>query len=201
MQKWGETPYARLKIEWKDRIEDGQWFTKAIVRSVDEMGLTHETAEGTEYKVKNKIEDVKASINKIVKEEDCKPDFLGRADKDTQDRWASNAALGLKALDKMDSFGSESIDYNDKGMQDWFLYEDQTIGMSTVASMINRGVPVEDVKKVIKDVENSDLTYGYGDERDPNPVIDHFAFDVREGNYKNALIEFAEACDDVKRNK
>lgn len=92
----------------------------------------------------------------------------------------------------------DNADTNDKSMQEWFLWEDQTIGLPVIASMIDRGVPKDDVKQLIKNVNSSGLYYN--DDSDSEKVRD-FIFAVIEAGDARNLNQFIDKCHDIKNNQ
>ena len=60
------------------------------------------------------------------------------------------AIIGLKALNKV---GRDGYDENvgiTKGDKDWFIWEDQTIGLATIADLANQGKTSSEIKAIVK---------------------------------------------------
>lgn len=115
-----------------------------------------------------------------------------------ENKRANDAAdLGLRALQKMDGPNTD-IDNNDwQGWREWFLWEDQTIGLPMVADLVNKGYTANQVKKLVDELEkNSDYDIAYSEK--PSSLSTAM-FDVIEGNWSNRLKGFADACESVKK--
>jgi hypothetical protein len=124
------------------------------------------TAAGKERALKNEkkkltAEDYEkmsdAEYNKAAKEFQDENDFLTTSGgenymygRKNHDRASNAASLGLSALNKL----GEGVSNDSEGMSDWFLYEDQTIGYTSVADLVNRGKSKEDIKGLIEQGEN-----------------------------------------------
>lgn len=119
-----------------------------------------------------------------------------------------SADLGLNALDRM---GDYNIGYEDhyrneadhyrQGIRDWFVFEDQTIGMFTIANMVRKGATKQQINKLIDTAEEAngfkfnDETGHYErkhgeEEYEYMPGI----FQLSEGNWNDRLRSFADAC-------
>lgn len=147
---------------------------------------------------KANIAEVKEKIGKVVNDDDYIDGQYSRYLKDEafRNKWLNDAELGLKALSR--SIYTDIDDPTDKNEKEWFLFEDQTLGMPEVASLINRGVSIDNVKSLITDAD-SIKDYSYDD--DSGSAADRFIFGVQEGNYKGRLEQFADDCYYVKSNK
>ena len=128
-----------------------------------------------------------------------------RNDKAYRDRMNSTADLGIKALPKLNKYWTkEEFGYDDwhkehgytkeqvqQGWREWFLWEDQTIGMPIVAELINKGASAKEVKSMINDAKESyDVDYGTNASK--------FIWEVQNGD-PDLLEEFADACYEAKR--
>lgn len=117
-----------------------------------------------------------------------------------ENKRANDAAdLGLRALQQMDK-GHTDIDDNDwQGWREWFLWEDQTIGLPMVADLVNNGYTANQVKKLVDELDkNSDYDIAYSEK--PSSLSSAM-FDVIEGNWSNRLKGFAEACESIKKDE
>lgn len=117
-----------------------------------------------------------------------------------ENKRANDAAdLGLRALQQMDK-GHTDIDDNDwQGWREWFLWEDQTIGLPMVADLVNKGYTANQVKKLVDELDkNSDYDIAYSEK--PSSLSSAM-FDVIEGNWSNRLKGFAEACESIKKDE
>ena len=70
-----------------------------------------------------------------------------------KERGDKAADLGLKALQKLgrlsENPGDDELRPGDKVSRDWFVYEDQTIGLATIADMVNRGKTKDQILKAL----------------------------------------------------
>lgn len=140
---------------------------------------------------------------KTTEEEKPTGDLKTRIDRDyyspDTDAWSDPpreeidraADLGLKAL--VERGEAEASDVGDPGKREWFLYEDQTIGMPTVAHLIDKGHPAKDVKEFIRKVNDK---YDNSDDDDEADSIYDKYFDLLWGD---DLEGFADDCEKVKR--
>lgn len=106
--------------------------------------------------------------------------------------------LGLKALKKLDGAHPENDEFyepND-GNLEWFHFEDQTIGMPTVAKMVIKGKSAKEIKELIN---NADYMVGtYGDE---NKNLDKFVFEMVNGNHDSILEKYADICEEIYKKQ
>lgn len=97
------------------------------------------------------------------------------------------ADLGLKALNKMDNLGFYTQDefkslFNNTKKEElnnarqWFLYEDQTIGLPQIADLVNRGKTKDEIKAIIDDSEKVVSSY--------SKIIEK-AYEKEKGNKKD----------------
>lgn len=104
------------------------------------------------------------------------------------------ATFGLKALNYSERdlrLTEPSFNPNDKSTKDWYLYEDQTIGYSTIADMVMRGYTKEKIQDTIK--KSKDLYFNEPDYNYPG-----VCFDLAEGFN---LEKYADACIEYKNKK
>lgn len=92
----------------------------------------------------------------------------------------------LKALEKTGRDAADDINNITDFDREWFMFEDQTLGLFTVADMVNRGKSKDQVKKAM-DAAYS-ITYDYYD--DPR---------LAKGHHNDAIFELQEAYDAVNR--
>ena len=128
-----------------------------------------------------------------------------RNDKAYRDRMNSTADLGIKALPKLNKYWSkDQFEYDDwykeqgytkeqvqQSNREWFLWEDQTIGMPIVAELINKGTPAKEVKNMINEAKKC-----YQVDYDTN--ASKFIWEVQNGD-PDLLEEFADACYEIKK--
>lgn len=112
-----------------------------------------------------------------------------------KERTNAAANLGLKALAEQGRVNwkedGEPFDAYDR---EWFIIEDQTIGLGTVADLINQGYSAKDVKTFIKDINNG---FRNIDDEEYEKYYDKY-FDILEGY---GLEDFADVCERVKNKK
>lgn len=111
-----------------------------------------------------------------------KVDMIGNGkslDKDPV-RSKNAAIVGLKALDGPNA-------ELDKGNIDWFLWEDQTTGMATVADLANQGYNKKQITDLIEAAYHMDYDELYG--KDPKPGL----WDLNEG-YWHLTDKFIDNC-------
>ena len=106
------------------------------------------------------------------------------------------ADLGLKALNKIGRQGydeKQGITNDDRA---WFVYEDQTIGLATIADLVNRGKTKSEIKSLMRDadlMDESDDTHKHYE----NGV---FQLSWENGGY-DRLEPFIDACIEVKKDE
>ena len=97
------------------------------------------------------------------------------------------ATLGLKALKKM-GFDEGDIDDNNR---EWFLYEDQTIGLGTVADLVSQGKSKSQIKALAKEASEAPSDKYY----DPG------YFELADLSGTSTLDKFIDACQEVVKDK
>lgn len=101
--------------------------------------------------------------------------------------------LGLKAVENLRGPGYVDLDNADQtSNREWFLFEDQTIGMPTVADLISQGYTSKEVKKLIDEL---DTNYDHDLVKDEESTLSITMFQVRNGDDLKA---FADECEKVK---
>lgn len=70
------------------------------------------------------------------------------------------AVLGLKTIIRLDGKNTDIDSPNDKGWKEWFLFEDQTIGMPTIADLVNQGYSKEKILKTMSTIDDILLRTG-----------------------------------------
>lgn len=127
------------------------------------------------------------------------------------DRLNEAATLGIKAMQEL---GDRDVQLDDN-WKDWFVYEDQTIGLATVADLINQGKTKKQIKDLIDYADNLDYDRAYDGpvfelteaKRHYYPKIDSFidaCLKVKESEKnqnKNISPEISKSVDDQKINK
>lgn len=105
------------------------------------------------------------------------------------------AKLGLKALAKQAGPHSE-LDPNDKGFRDWFIWEDQTIGLATIADLVNQGKSSSEIKAIVK-AANSITD-------DETASSQSGVWQLANSGYSwkpEAIDDFVDACIEVKKEE
>lgn len=197
LNKKGKLSYNSKEYDELERLRGKEYYSK----HPDEYARDVES-----------IENFKSDID-IIKDDGYKfdgpydPDYGRKRITDEQyERMKSSTSLAYKADKRLSSNmdSNESFDNLDDDRQRsemfWFAYEDQTIGMWRVADMINSGVPVNKVVRLIED-SNSFRSKGRLDIDILGTEGDRIRFDMLEGNYNDSLVNFAKECAKVKENK
>ena len=136
----------------------------------------------------------------------------------TKERLSKAADLGLRALQVVDNSKMDdkefiktaandsfekvvipSMGYSDGGnMQDkiksaknWFNYEDQTIGYTTVADLVNQGLPKEKVKDITKAIPATEDWADMIDEKSGRIAFEMSMYNDHPWNYAD---KFLDAC-------
>ena len=105
------------------------------------------------------------------------------------------ADLGMDALIKMERWGMDDLnDKNRDSFRDWFIYEDQTMGLPSIADLVIQGKSKSEIEDIINEAEKIYLSDEY-DYTDPKyaPV-----FYLAECYNPSALID---ACLEVKEDQ
>lgn len=100
---------------------------------------------------------------------------------------------GIDALDRIRGVGGYDDDgVIDDNLRSWFVFEDQTIGLTTISDMVNQGYSKKEIVNTIN--EASELPYEY--------AYDDKIFQLREngpdrlGKYYNE--DFIDACIEIR---
>ena len=216
-QKWGVRNYQNLDGSLTPLGREHYGYGKARGKGSSESDTSRTRKMTTAQKALEKgpdgFKDTKAYLEAITK--DCFSMSDGRVDyanyRSEQkngifsgiNKRANDAAdLGLealKAIDRKHGYTSDiDTDNERQGWREWFLWEDQTIGLPMVADLINKGYTAKQVNKLIDELEDN-----YDDrfvDTDKATSLSTAMFDVIEGNWGNSLKIFAEACDEVKNS-
>ena len=187
--KWGirrfQNKDGTLTDAGKERYQEGSNDLKAI----DAIRKPYYVGDRTEY------------IKSIVA--DCMPADTGEmynkfshGKSEEKKRLRDAADLGLAALKRQGvDVGDEPQTDREKDWQrEWFLFEDQTIGMGMIADLINRGYSASDCRKLIYSVHDQYET-GELDESRLSVRESGAIFDITEGDWNGSLSSFADACE------
>lgn len=99
------------------------------------------------------------------------------------------ATLGIKAMQEL---GDRDVQL-DNDWKKWFVYEDQTIGLATVADLINQGKTKEQIKDLIEYADNLDYSRAYD-----GPVFE--LTEAKRHSFPD-IDSFIDACLKVKDNE
>lgn len=115
-------------------------------------------------------------------------------------RFRDAADLGLEALEKMGRDIGEDVgdDIDLESRREWFLFEDQTIGMGTIADYINQGHTAKEAKELIDKIDNMSFDEVHALEKTISEREQGALFDIRNGY---GLKDFADECEKVKASK
>lgn len=116
--------------------------------------------------------------------------LLGSSD---GERSRDAATLGLKALKKMGRDPGEIDDDN----REWFLYEDQTVGLPMVADLVSQGKSKQTIKNLVEYVDKAT-------DKDSSKIYDHGYFELSDLVYANKtgdLDKYIDACQEVVKDK
>lgn len=174
-----------------------------------EVGLAAKQAErngegvDTDEVFKKEIAEYKDLVNKKLIETEHDVGWRDKMSKDHRD----SVDLGMNALERMGryDFGFEEhyrdeTEDNKQFLRDWFVFEDQTIGMFTIANMVRKGATKQQINRIIDTAEEAyDSKFNeetghyeskHGEEYEYLPGI----FQLAEGNWDDRLRSFANAC-------
>lgn len=188
-QKWGVRRFqdkdGRLTSEGKERYNSSKSSALEAINSKTYVGTA------TEH------------VKKMVS--DCVPtgtrDAMSKFDHGTKEEKKSlrdAADLGLAALKKEGrDVGSDPTNERELDWQrEWFLFEDQTIGLGMIAGLINNGYTSKDCEKLINQV-NDFVSRRVIDVDKLGSKEQGAIFELSEGY---SLISFAKDCEEIKRD-
>ena len=127
-------------------------------------------------------------------------DKFDHGTKEEKKRFRDAADLGLEALENMGRDVGEDVgdDADLESRREWFLFEDQTIGMGTIADYINQGHTAKEAKELIDKIDNMSFDEVHALEKRISKREQGALFDIRNGY---GLKDFAEECEKVKASK
>ncbi|MBO4703969.1 MAG: hypothetical protein J5617_04000 [Bacilli bacterium] len=112
---------------------------------------------------------------------------------------ADNAAkLGIKALIKEGRDYGGDLDPNDKYHREWFIEEDQTIGLGTIADMVNQGKSKAYIIKTLENIDKADYSVDE-DTQDGIAALSWCGYDSSKKN--NDIEKFIDACIEIKKDE
>lgn len=133
------------------------------------------------------------------------------------------ADLGIKAINKMNNRDpiddeneydvnywmksgytrEQAIEKNRESNRDWFLFEDQTIGLPMIADLVNQGYSAKQVSKMIDIVDEADTEGQASLEKNAKRLSRRAQianFNIEYNKYKDIGKNFAKACEEVKKD-
>ena len=115
-------------------------------------------------------------------------------------RFREAADLGLAAMENMGAdTGDEPEDEEEQDwVREWFLFEDQTIGMGMIADYINQGHSAEEASKVIDKVNDLSYSDHHMIRNSLTELENGVIFDIQAGDWNGSLKRFAEECEFTK---
>jgi len=187
--------YANKKIKDIDFNETYKDFIKNMIRNT-----VYEDIE-REERQKKELADLPNKINRLKKEDllseerywDIRLKNRSLSDDEifSKDiRLKQAADTGIKALEK-----TRGMDYDEpsKGIQNsdrwWFICEDQTIGLATVADLANKGKTKDQIKKVIDDCRSVYRNIDYEDQDKTGLKFNKGIFQLAEGHPSDDYID------------
>ena len=196
----------------KKGIRNFQSYKTAPTRSGmvgEERGLAAKQAErlgeevDTDEVFKKEISEYKDLVNKKIIQTEHDVGYRDNMSKEHR----KAVDLGMNALDRMGEYDigyekhyRDETEDNKKFLRDWFVFEDQTIGMFTIANMIQKGATKQQVNRIIDTAEEAyDSKFNeetghyeskHGEEYEMIPGV----FQLAEGNWDDRLRSFARAC-------
>lgn len=176
------------------------WETQqALIKVLEEYGAKNAqsfvltaTNKDIRDKAQKIYDDVVGDRQMKAREEIAKEDLFDEHVKDPK-RADKAATLGLKALAKMEGVRTD-IDPNDNGWKDWFVWEDQTIGLATIADLVNQGKSASEIKNIINLAEEAEHTYDWLD----NSNVPYGVWQLAN-SYKP--YDFIDACLEIKKQE
>ena len=106
------------------------------------------------------------------------------------------AKLGIKALIKNKEDYGGDLDPEDKDTREWFIEEDQTIGLGTIADLVNQGKSKQYIVKTIENLEKAD--YDFDDRKAPEGS---FALSWSGYEKNNSVDKFIDACIEIREEE
>lgn len=164
-------------------------------------GPPYPLSKSTHNKVVTKSKDSsvhKQKTSKDISSNYWSPDYKKAVTNKEEMKRAKNAAdTGLKALHRM---GRNIGDFDPNHItgldREWFLFEDQTIGLPMIADLANQGYTSKEISDFVDKIESA-----YEDDRKNIDAYSEPYFSILEGNRKDGYLkEFADACEkEIKR--
>lgn len=175
-------------------------FKESLGDEILKAKIDKDTSEAADASATTEIRnDVDDPVRKGLKELFPTEDY-DRGTKEEQKRFRDAADLGLEALNNMGyGYGVEPED--DEALdahRDWFLIEDGTIGMGTIADYINQGHSAKEAKELIGKINNMSFDEVHDLEKTLSKREQGALFTIRNGHM---LEKFAEECEKVKASK
>lgn len=173
-----------------------------ILKAKKDNGTSEATDASATTEIRNDADD---SLRKGLKEllpadSGEMSDKFDHGTEEEKKRFRDAADLGLEALEKMGRDIGEDVgdDADLESRREWFLFEDQTIGMGTVADYINQGHTAKEAKELIDKIDNMSFDEVHALEKKISEREQGALFDIRNGY---GLKDFADECEKVKASK
>ena len=116
--------------------------------------------------------------------------YNSKADSDTKKRLKDAADLGLKALNKMGRDGYDEKTGITNSDRTWFIIEDQTIGLTGVADLVNRGASKSEILAIAKAADSREMD-----------ALSDSAWSIGEAYRQGKLNYYIDACLEVKKEQ
>ena len=177
---------AEKKAGWRKSLNGGN--TKK-----DKYGNLNDRSNNTGYK--KQIDEMKNIIksNDIISSNEATK-LVRSGNPSDKKRVLSAADLGIKALDRMGrNLGDTDINNITGRDREWFIFEDQTIGLFSIADMVNRGKKKDMIKNTIERAKSMPYDYNNDDSLTSNQM--GVIFELQESYEQDS---FLNACYDIK---
>ena len=143
-----------------------------------------------------KISETSKEIDNMIKNKEILTEGnIDLQSKEGKKRARESADLGLKALNKIGRDGYDEKTGITNSDRNWFVWEDQTIGLFTVADLVRQGKSKSQIKSMIEaayDSSNDDKYYSNG----------YFQLAYLGDSYHRPVVDkFIDACEEELRNK
>lgn len=201
--KWGVRRYQNKDGSLTDAGKKHRSESKVSIRDA----LNHGPADILSKKYLNpndpvpSEDEIKRKNDEIVKR--FSSELLGINDYHSK-RGKEAAVTGLKALNKLGKIEYSDDEINDKNNWEWFLFEDQTIGLPQIADLANKGLSARQIKitsQMARFAFRNSNYYPYGsNENDANDkFIADAIWNLEEGRVPDEFIDACVEC--AKDNK
>lgn len=118
--------------------------------------------------------------------------YWDELEKNNKNEFNKIADLGLDALDRSSKYYSSDDDIGDDGWRDWFMYEDQTIGLPQITKLYYDGYSKDYINKMIDKVSSisyEDYEKKYGEDSSAKFFIDQTDWQKENKKFVEALFD------------